>query len=59
MDREKEKILGVTKEQIEKKFGKGSLMKLGEHAATDQVAAIHAKEGDRKEWSQDELLKLP
>jgi recombination protein RecA len=40
MDREKEKILGVTKEQIEKKFGKGSLMKLGEHAATDQVAAI-------------------
>jgi len=25
----------------------------------DQVAAIHAKEGDRKEWSQDELLKLP
>jgi recombination protein RecA len=40
MDREKEKILGATKEQIEKKFGKGSLMKLGEHAATDQVAAI-------------------
>jgi len=40
MDREKEKILDVTKEQIEKKFGKGSLMKLGEHAATDQVAAI-------------------
>jgi recombination protein RecA len=40
MEREKEKILDVTKEQIEKKFGKGSLMKLGEHAATDQVAAI-------------------
>jgi recombination protein RecA len=40
MDREKEKILGVTKEAIEKKFGKGSLMKLGEHAATDSVAAI-------------------
>jgi recombination protein RecA len=40
MDRDKEKILDVTKEQIEKKFGKGSLMKLGEHAATDQVAAI-------------------
>ena len=40
MDREKEKVLDVTKEQIEKKFGKGSLMKLGEHAATDQVAAI-------------------
>jgi recombination protein RecA len=40
MDREKEKMLDVTKEQIEKKFGKGSLMKLGEHAATEQVAAI-------------------
>jgi recombination protein RecA len=40
MDRDKEKILDVTKEQIEKKFGKGSLMKLGEHAATDQVSAI-------------------
>jgi recombination protein RecA len=40
MDREKEKILDVTKEQIEKKFGKGSLMKLGANAATDQVAAI-------------------
>ncbi len=40
MDREKEKILDVTKEQIEKKFGKGSLMKLGENAATDQVSAI-------------------
>jgi len=25
---------------------------------TEQVAAIHAKEGDRKEWSQEELLKL-
>lgn len=25
----------------------------------EQVAAIHAKEGDRKEWSQEELLKLP
>ena len=40
MDREKEKILDVTKEQIEKKFGKGSLMKLGANAATDQVSAI-------------------
>lgn len=40
MDREKEKILDVTREQIEKKFGKGSLMRLGEHAATDQIAAI-------------------
>ncbi len=40
MDRDKERILDVTKEQIEKKFGKGSLMKLGEHAASDTIAAI-------------------
>ncbi len=40
MDRDKEKILDVTKDQIEKKFGKGSIMKLGEHAASVQVAAI-------------------
>jgi len=40
MDRDKEKILDVTKEQIEKKFGRGSLMKLGEHAASVQIAAI-------------------
>lgn len=25
----------------------------------EQVAAIHAQEGNRKEWSQDELHKLP
>jgi mono/diheme cytochrome c family protein len=25
----------------------------------EQVAAVHAKEGDHKEWTQDELLKLP
>jgi mono/diheme cytochrome c family protein len=25
----------------------------------EQVTAIRTKEGDRKEWSQDELLKLP
>ena len=25
----------------------------------EHVAAIHAKEGDRKEWSAEELLKLP
>ena len=24
-----------------------------------QVSAIHAKEADRKEWTQDELLRLP
>jgi len=40
MDRDKEKMLDVTKEQIEKKFGKGSLMKLGEHAAAIQIPAI-------------------
>ncbi|MBE0477222.1 MAG: recombinase RecA [Coriobacteriia bacterium] len=40
MDPDKLKMLDVTKEQIERKFGKGSLMKLGEHAAVTQVAAI-------------------
>jgi recombination protein RecA len=40
MDRDKDKMLDLTKEQIEKKFGKGSLMKLGEHAASIQIAAI-------------------
>jgi len=40
MDRDKEKILDVTKEQIEKKFGKGSLMRLGEHSSTEGVSAI-------------------
>ncbi len=40
MEREKEKVLDVTKEQIEKKFGKGSIMKLGEHAASVQIEAI-------------------
>jgi len=40
MEHEKEKMLDVTKDQIERKFGKGSIMKLGEHAASDQVAAI-------------------
>ena len=27
--------------------------------AAEKVTAIRTKEGDRKEWSQDELLKLP
>ncbi len=40
MDRDKDKMLDVTKEQIEKKFGKGSIMKLGEHAASLQIEAI-------------------
>ncbi|MDZ4169411.1 MAG: recombinase RecA [Coriobacteriia bacterium] len=40
MDRDKEKILDVTKEQIDKKFGKGSIMKLGDHASNVQIAVI-------------------
>lgn len=40
MESEKSKVLDITKEQIERKFGKGSLMKLGEHAAITQIAAI-------------------
>ena len=40
MDANKEKMLDVAREQIEKKFGKGSIMQMGEHAATDQIAAI-------------------
>lgn len=40
MNSDKAKILDVTKEQIERKFGKGSLMKLGEHAAGIDVKVI-------------------
>ncbi len=40
MDSDKNNILDVTKEQIERKFGTGSLMKLGENAAVTQVSAI-------------------
>lgn len=40
MEREREKMLDVTKDAIEKKFGKGSIMKLGEHAAGIQIEAI-------------------
>jgi recombination protein RecA len=40
MEREKEKVLDLTREQIERKFGKGSLMRLGEHAALQQVESI-------------------
>jgi recombination protein RecA len=40
-DREKaDKVLDLTKEQIERKFGKGSLMKLGEHAEAAKIPAI-------------------
>ncbi len=38
MDRDK--ILDLTKEQIERKYGKGSLMKLGEHPARMDVEVI-------------------
>jgi recombination protein RecA len=38
MDREK--VLEITKEQIERKYGKGSLMKLGEHPAKLDISII-------------------
>lgn len=40
MQQDKEKVLDLTREQIERKFGKGSLMRLGEHAATQQIESI-------------------
>jgi recombination protein RecA len=41
MDREQiDKVLDITKEQVEKKFGKGSLMRLGEHANIGTMPAI-------------------
>ena len=40
MDSDKAKVLDVTREQIERKFGKGSLMRLGEHDTVSQVSAI-------------------
>jgi recombination protein RecA len=41
MEREKvDKILDLTKEQVERKFGKGSLMRLGEHANVGSMPAI-------------------
>ncbi|MDI6689016.1 MAG: recombinase RecA [Actinomycetota bacterium] len=38
MDREK--VLGITREQIERKYGKGSIMRLGEHPARMDVDVI-------------------
>ena len=32
---------------------------LGAKITAEQVAAIHAKEGDHKSWTVDELTKLP
>lgn len=40
MEREKEKVLDLTREQIDRKFGKGSLMRLGEHAAMQAIEVI-------------------
>jgi recombination protein RecA len=41
MDREQvDKVLELTKEQVERKFGKGSLMRLGEHANIGAMPAI-------------------
>ena len=41
MDREQvDKVLELTKEQVERKFGKGSLMRLGEHANIGSMPAI-------------------
>jgi len=37
---EKEKVLGLAREQIEKKYGKGSIMRLGEHAARFDIPVI-------------------
>ncbi|HZD59841.1 MAG TPA: recombinase RecA [Anaerolineae bacterium] len=38
MDRDK--VIEITKEQIERKFGKGSLMRLGEHPARMDISVI-------------------
>ena len=40
MEHDKEKVLDLTREQIERKFGKGSLMRLGEHAALQTIESI-------------------
>ncbi len=40
MESDRDKMLDVTREQIERKYGKGSLMRLGEHASVMQIAAI-------------------
>jgi len=41
MEREQmDKVLDLTKEQVERKFGKGSLMRLGEHANIGTMPAI-------------------
>src|SRR6266702_2982053 len=37
---ERDKMLGVTLDQIEKQFGKGAVMRLGEHPAGQGVSVI-------------------
>ena len=37
---ERDKVLEITKEQIERKFGKGALMKLGDHSHRLDIAVI-------------------
>lgn len=38
---------------------RGSFGNTAPAITAEKVAEIHGKEGDRKEWSQEELLKLP
>jgi mono/diheme cytochrome c family protein len=40
-------------------YVRASFGNTGGPVTAEQVAAIHAKEGDRKEFTQDELLALP
>jgi recombination protein RecA len=40
MNSDRGKVLDITREQIERKFGKGALMRLGENAALMSVASI-------------------
>ncbi len=40
MDTDKAKVLDLTREQIDRKFGKGSLMRLGEHSISLGISSI-------------------
>ena len=40
MDKDKEKVLEITMGQIEKQFGKGSIMRLGDGAGVKNVEAV-------------------
>src|SRR5262245_16890971 len=37
---EREKMLGVTLAQIERQFGKGAIMRLGEHASAQGISVV-------------------